>query len=276
MAFIVELIILAQLNILHAGSLSAMMDEVARDFTKETGIKITRRAGGSLFLSRLIKERRVDWDIFFSADYRIIEDLKPAFCEEVIPFAGNEMVIAYTNKSKYSKEIREDNWIEILSKPNLRIGRANPELDPCGYRALLIFEIAKKLYPDKKNLVDKILQNSSEKNVRPKAAEVANLLESGEIDYAFLYLSEALTRNVKYIKLSDSLNFSNLKLNDFYNEFYIKLKNSTEIRGDPIIYAYCVNKNSKNKKAINDFLSFWDKKYREYLKKYNFQDIMQK
>lgn len=257
--------------ILHAGSLSAMMDELSKRFKEETSIEIVRRAGGSLFLTNLIKEKRAEWDIFFSADFNLLQDIKGTFCDTIYPFASNEMVLAYTDKSIYSKEINEKNWIQILTRKNVRIGRSNPELDPCGYRALLVLEILKIRYG--KETVDKILNNSSEKNVRPKASEVANLLEMGELDYAFLYLNEALTRKLHYIELGDSLNFGNPELQDYYKQFSITLKNGKVIHGDPIVYGFCINRKSKKTKEIRSFLEFWKKYGKDLTKKYNFKSL---
>jgi molybdate/tungstate transport system substrate-binding protein len=267
----INLFLFAQLTILHAGSLSAMMDELTKKFKEETGIVINRRAGGSLFLANLIREKRVEWDIFFSADYNIISNLKGTFSDTLYPFASNELVVAFTKKSKYSNEINENNWVRILSRSGLRIGRSDPEQDPCGYRVLLLFEILKTKYGD--TLVQKIMANSSEKNVRPKAAEVANLLEIGELDYAFLYINEALTRNLKFIELKDSLNFGNPKLQGYYRQFQITLKSGKIVQGDPIVYAFCINKNSERKEEIEIFLNLWAKHRNELLKKYNFKSL---
>lgn len=262
-----SLFLFAQITILHAGSLSAMMDELSKKFKDETGIEIKRRAGGSLFLANLIKENSVEWDIFLSADYNIISDLKGTFCDTFYLFASNKMVIAYTPKSKYSREINEKSWIHILSRSGIRIGRSNPELDPCGYRALLMIEILKTKYGAE--TVNKILNNSSEKYVRPKASEVANLLEMGELDYAFIYLNEGLTRKLRYIELGDSLDFGNLSLKDYYKQFKITLKNGKVIEGDPIVYGFCINKNSEEKREIKIFLEFWEKHGKEFIQKYN-------
>jgi len=247
-----------------------MMEELAKKFKEETGIEIKRRAGGSLFLANLIKEKRVDWDIFFSADYNITADLKGTFCDTFYTFASNKMVIAYTLKSKYSREINEKNWIQILSRSGIRIGRSNPELDPCGYRTLLLIEILKSKYGEE--IANKILANSSEKNVRSKASEIANLLEMGELDYAFLYLNEARTRKLRYLELDDSLNFGNLCLKDYYKQFTITSKNGKVIHGDPIVYSFCINKNSK-KREVKIFLEFWEKHGKEFIQKYNLKSL---
>ncbi len=261
---------LANLTIFHAGSLAPLMEELTKEFTKETGIKVQRRAGGSLFLARIIEDERTEWDLFFSADEDILEKMKSRYCDTVIPFASNEIVIAYTPKSRFAQDINALNWPEILSRGGVRIGRANPELDPCGYRTLILFEILKTSKDTV--LAKKIINNSGTSFVRPKSAEISNLLEMGEIDYAFLYLSDAKIRNLPYINLNDSLNFSNFDLVEFYKKFNISLQSET-IEGKPIVYAFCINKQSINKESVKAFLRFWETKGIGFVKKYHLKPL---
>jgi ABC-type molybdate transport system substrate-binding protein len=37
------------------------------------------------------------------------------------------MVIVYTSHSKFAQEINWDNWYEILTRKEVRFGRANPD-----------------------------------------------------------------------------------------------------------------------------------------------------
>jgi len=145
-----------------------------------------------------------------------------------------------------------------------------PNWTPCGYRTLLLIEILKSKYGEE--IANKILANSSEKNVRSKASEIANLLEMGELDYAFLYLNEARTRKLRYLELDDSLNFGNLCLKDYYKQFTITSKNGKVIHGDPIVYSFCINKNSK-KREVKIFLEFWEKHGKEFIQKYNLKSL---
>lgn len=252
---LLSIVIFSKIVILHATSLNPLIGELAKEFQRNSGIEVVRRSSGSLLLANLIKEKRVDWDIFFSADYQILQNLLVDLAVSPHPFARNEMVIAYTERSPYSKELNEKNWYKILSKKGLRIGRANPRFDPCGYRVILLLEILKQIYGE--NVYKNLKKNLKEKYVRPGTSQALNLLEMGEVDYAFTYLSEAKTRNLPYLVLSDTLNFGNPELSDFYGSFRVKI-NNIEIVGAPIIYAYAINPRSKNKREILEFLNFFE------------------
>jgi len=263
----VSSIVLSSLVILHAGSLTPLMEAMAKDFTQKTGLKVERRAGGSLYLLNLIREKRVDYDLFFSADIELLGKIEGA---KPIPFAQNRLVIAYTEKSKFAREINPKNFLDVLSRPGVNIGRSDPELDPCGYRALIMLQIMEKLYG--KDLVKKIRKNASPENVRPKSAEILNLLELGEIDYAIIYLSEAKTRNFLFLELPDSLNFGNPSLSSFYSQFSVKLRTG-EVRGTPIIYGYVINPASKNKREVKLFTKFLEENLPNFLTKFHFLPV---
>ena len=76
-----------------------------------------REAGGSTKMARLISEVGKQADIMASADFKVIDNnLIPDFAEWNIRFATNQLVLCYTDNSRYAKEITSNNWYEILLK----------------------------------------------------------------------------------------------------------------------------------------------------------------
>jgi molybdate/tungstate transport system substrate-binding protein len=63
-----------------------------------------------------------------------------------IRFATNQLVLCYTDKSRFAKEINADNWRKILSRKGVIWGHSDPNLDPCGYRSLMVLQLAEKFY----------------------------------------------------------------------------------------------------------------------------------
>ena len=78
-----------------------------------------------------------------------------------------------------------------LQRKGVVWGHSDPNLDPCGYRSLMVMQLAAKYY-DKPDLYEKLLANRPEQNVRPKSVELISLLQSGNMDYAWEYLSVAV------------------------------------------------------------------------------------
>ena len=67
-------------------------------------IKILLEPAGSLVCARKITELKKPCDIIASADYFVINELLiPEYTKWSVRFATNEIVIAYSEKSKYSR-----------------------------------------------------------------------------------------------------------------------------------------------------------------------------
>lgn len=178
--------------IFHAGSLTVPLAKIEKDFeAANPGIDILREAGGSTKMARMIAELGKPSDIMASADYKVIDKtLIPAMADWNIRFATNQLVLCYTDKSRNADRINADNWTEILQKKEVVWGHSDPNLDPCGYRSLMVLQLAEKYYRQPE-LYDRLIANRPEKNVRPKAVELVSMLKSGSMDYAWEYMLSA-------------------------------------------------------------------------------------
>jgi len=146
-----------ELIIFHAGSLSVPVKQIAQEYQKRNpDTKIFLESAGSLICARKITELKKPCDIIASSDYFVINELLiPDYASWSIRFATNEIVIAYQEKSKYSKEINPDNWMDILQKKDVIYSRSDPDSDPCGYRTVFTFMLAEKYY-NKPGLAEKM------------------------------------------------------------------------------------------------------------------------
>jgi molybdate/tungstate transport system substrate-binding protein len=59
--------------------------------------------------------------------------------------------------------------------------------------------------------------------VRPKSVELVSLLKTGNMDYAWEYLSVAVQHELKYVKLDDHINLGNYAFDDFYKQAQVKV-----------------------------------------------------
>jgi molybdate/tungstate transport system substrate-binding protein len=195
-----------------------------------------------------------------SADYTIIDELLiPDYASWNIKFASNEMAIVYHDESKYSDEINAQNWHEILLKDDVFFGRADPNSDPCGYRALLTSQLSEQFY-NHEDFANKIISKDQE-YIRPKEVDLLALLESNTIDYLFLYRSVAQQHRLKYVILPDSVNLKNPELSNYYKNAKVKIvgkEPGTSITktGQPMVYGITVLKNAPNKELALKFIDF--------------------
>ncbi len=242
----------------HAGSLTKPIREVEEAFNEENGGKIVfcDESAGSVKVVKSVSELHKEIDVVATADYRLIPQyLIPKYANWVVQFATNKLVLVYTEKSKYANEINANNWYEILQKKGVEFGFSDPNADPCGYRTRLMFMLAEKYY-GVPNLSEKLLKTVDPNNIKPKAVELVAQVQSGELDYAFEYLSVAVQNNLKYVMLPDELNFGNPKYANFYREAHFTMKDGTTITGAPIIYGITVPDNAPNKELAEKFVGF--------------------
>jgi molybdate/tungstate transport system substrate-binding protein len=248
--------------IYHAGSLSVPLTEMEQIFENEhPSVDIIRTAGGSTKMARLIADQGHPADIMASADYAVIDkSLIPARSNWNIRFATNQLVLCYTGRSRYADEINAQNWYDILARKDVSWGHSDPNLDPCGYRSLMVLQLAEKFY-QKPGLYDQLIANRPKENVKAKAVELVELLKSGQMDYGWEYLSVAAQHDLKYIQLDDQINLGNYKFDDFYKRATVKVTGKTEgtwmtRTGKSITYGVTLINQSPNPKGAMSFLQY--------------------
>lgn len=248
--------------VFHAGSLTVPFAAIEKAFEKKyPDVDVLREAGGSTKMARMISEVGKPADIMVSADYKVIDNnLIPGFADWNVRFATNQLVLCYTDQSRYADQITADNWHEILLKEDVVWGHSDPNLDPCGYRSLMVLQLAEKFYGID-GLYDKILANRPQKNIRPKSVELVNLLKTGNMDYAWEYISVASQHELKYIVLDDHINLGNYTYDTFYKQAQVKVtgkKPGTWITktGQSCTYGITMIKDAPNPEAAIAFLQF--------------------
>jgi molybdate/tungstate transport system substrate-binding protein len=209
-----------------------------------------------------------------SAAYKVIDNLLiPTHAKFNIQFATNEMAIAYTSKSKYNKEINAQNWPEIFLKDGVKIGHSNPNMDPCGYRSMLVTKLAETYYKVP-NFYKRLLgygdsykngeENIDKVIVRPKETDLLGLLEAGVYDYLYIYKSVAEQHGLHYITLPKEVSLKSNELGDYYKKakFNITGKKKGEWitkKGSAMVYGITVTENKKlpvNKDGAVKFVNF--------------------
>jgi molybdate/tungstate transport system substrate-binding protein len=251
-----------KLIIFHAGSLSVPMEKMEKTFEAEnTDTDVLREAGGSTKMARLISEVGKPADIMASADYKVIDNnLIPNHASWNIRFATNQLVLTYTDQSRYADQITADNWYEILQKKDVVWGHSDPNLDPCGYRSLMVLQLAERFYGID-GLYESLLANRPEKNIRPKSVELVNLLKTGNMDYAWEYLSVAVQHGLKYVKLNDHINLGNYTYDNMYALAEVRVtgkKPGTWItkKGKSCTYGVTMINDAANAEAAIRFLKY--------------------
>jgi len=248
-----------RLVVYAAGSLTIPLEQLEKDFeAMHPDVDVVLHFAGSRQLAKEIIDLNATPDIYASADYRLMSMLlKKNLIDWYLVFARNEMVIAYTDNSKYADEINSTNWYKILNRTDVTFGHSDPNLDPCGYRSIIVLKLA-DLYYNTSGAIYKWLEVEKNKTgtliIRPKSVDLLSLLESGELDYAFEYRSVAVQHHLRFIELPPQINLGYLEYDDFYKKVNVTLSGGQVMYGEAIAYGITILKNAKNKDLAIEFL----------------------
>lgn len=250
-----------EIILFHAGSLSKPMAEIEAAFERlHPDIDVKREAGGSRKLARKIIELDGKCDVYFSADYNVIQNmLRPEFADWNIMFATNELVLMYGPESLYADEINSDNWYQILLKDDVSWGNSEPDLDPCGYRAMMVLQLAEEYYGEQ-GLYERSLQDQKH-FTRPKAIELVAQVESGVLDYAFEYRSVAVQHGFDFVEFPAEINLRDVEFEDYYSQAKVvvagKEPGTTKtLTGAPIVYGFTITRQAPNPELAMEFAKF--------------------
>lgn len=249
-----------RLVVLHAGSLAAPLRAALDSFTAHTGTPVATISAGSLEAARRITELHDVPDIVALADEEVFPSLlMPDDVDGYYVFARNRMVIAVTPR-RARERTDSTNWYHALADSLVEVGRSDPDLDPAGYRALLVLQLAAREYHIP-SLPRRVLAHSGPENVRPKSADLIALLETGVLDYAFVYESSARAAGLSWIHLPASIDLGDDPHAAEYGAASITVKGRTRgqtmtVRGAPIRYAMAVPKKAPHPAAAARLAEF--------------------
>lgn len=251
-----------KLVIFHAGSLTVPVDKLTEAFQeRHHDVTFETEGAGSRTTARKVSELGRSADLVMSADYTVIDNLLiPDFADWNIRFARNAMVIAYTDHAKFADEISGDNWYDVLLRDGILYGHSDPDADPCGYRTLMVWQLAEEYY-DEPGLFDRLDANCPPGNVRPKETDLLALLQSGDMDYAFSYRSIAVQHGLNLVQLPQQINLSMVEHADLYRHARVELTGSDPgetivTQGKPIVYGVTVPKVAASPDLALDFVRF--------------------
>lgn len=248
--------------IFHAGSLTVPLAAMEKAFeASHPDIDILREGGGSRKCARKISDLHKPCDIMASADFSVIDRmLIPDYASWNIRFATNQMVLCYTNRSAFAKEVTPETWVDILGRKGVVWGHSDPNLDPCGYRALMVLQLAEKAF-NQPGLYDRLLANRPLANIRPKAVELVAMLENGVMDYAWEYRSVAVQHQLKFLALPQKINLSSYGLESFYKQAEVAVSGKKPgakivLKGKSITYGVTLLDKAPNRKVAIMFLNY--------------------
>jgi molybdate/tungstate transport system substrate-binding protein len=285
------------LKVYCATSLLFPLQKVETSFERaHPEINVEIEGHGTIQVIRHVTELNEKIDLILVADYSLIPRMmyttkmpnsNEEFANYYVRFATNTIVLAYSDQSKYANEINTDNWYTILSRPDVSLGFANPQLDAIGYRALMAIQLAEDHYAEPNlfhnlvtaNLDPPISSIPNESNhtiyvpliqqpknnkliLRASEVDLIGLLETGHLDYSLIYLSNAKQYGFKYVELPDEINMGSLQHQNNYERIQVTFEHqrfatiTLDRTGEVIYYGLTIPKNAPNPQLAEKFINF--------------------
>jgi molybdate/tungstate transport system substrate-binding protein len=249
------------LVVFNAGSLARPIRAALDSFSVREGVRFEQEQAGSLETARKLTELGRVPDVIALADYEVFPQLLvPEHTTWFAKFARNRMVLAYSNRSRHADSIDAQAWWRTLLSPGVESGHSDPNVDPAGYRALLVFQLAERYYRQP-GLAERLRRAVPLRNIRPKSADLIALLETAELDYAWEYESVARGSALPFVTLPDSISLSNARDSAFYRLASVRVVGSRPgdtitIRGEPIMYAVSIPRRAPHPALGERFVQF--------------------
>ena len=244
-----------------AASLTRPLQAALDTFASKNHVVIQRESGASLEHARKMTDLGRVPDVIALADVEVFPQLlMPAHVTWYAEFARNRMVVAFTDRSRRASQLDTTNWTSILARRDVDVGRPDPELAPAGYRTLLLLQLAERYYRDP-GLASRILANAPRQNMRSNAAELAALLQAGELDYVFDYESVAVAYGFRYLRLPSAIDLGDPERASTYATATVRVRgnrrgDSIAFAGRPIVYALSIPRAAPHPQTATRFTAF--------------------
>jgi molybdate/tungstate transport system substrate-binding protein len=249
------------LVVFNAGSLARPIRAALDTFAAREGVRFEQEQAGSLETARKVTELGRVPDVIALADYAIFPQLLvPEHASWYARFARNRMVLAYTERSRHADIVNPVNWWQIILRPGVETGHSDPDLDPAGYRSLLVMQLAERYYRQP-GLAERLNRAIPARNIRPKEIDLVALLETAELDYAFEYESVARGASLDFVAFPDSISLGNMAHSAFYETAAVRVVgrrpgDSLTVRGEPIVYALSIPRRAPHPRLAERFVMF--------------------
>ena len=243
-------------SVLSAGSLAVVLDDnVGPAFENDTGTAYTGEYHGSNVVMRMVQENQKSPDVVVSADAGLLRrSLYDDYADWDVVFASNSVGIAYNEDTRVGERLESgDPWYEVFrdASPG-ELAISDPELDPLGYRAVQMFELAEEKYGldgFKDGMLAKVYEE-------PQEPQLLAGVRSGTRSAAVAYGNMAVDHGIPFLELPDDINFSDPELADEYAEATYRFDDGTRVEGSPVLYNATVLKDAERRDAGMAFVNY--------------------
>jgi molybdate/tungstate transport system substrate-binding protein len=233
-------------NVAYASSLEYLNENLVKPaFTAATGAGYTGTGNSSGTLEQFIASGEITPNVFEAVGGDNITPLEPKFTKWYVQYAGTSMVLAYNPNSKYASQFKayadgskplSGLFTLLADTPGLKLGRTDPNTDPQGRDFIYMLELAQSQFHLPSDTVAKILGTSdfgtSNSSKIYAESSLDSTLQSGQLDAASAFVTQAKELHLDYIPLPTAINLGSASLAAQYKKASVKIKSGTK-KGSP-------------------------------------------
>ena len=235
----------------------------------ELGIRLLTEPSGSQVACRKLTELKRDCDLIMVADNSLVAELLGERCSWRLDFARDEVVLGVGVRAPWASEAEED-WVSVLRKPEVRLGRVDENQGPIGYRAVFVWQLQEQL--GSPGLYDALMKKCEK--VVDHVTRLTPLLKTGEIDYAFVYRSICVAHDIRFIELDRRINLGTEEVD--YSRATIALRKAgggnLTVKGGPIMWALSIPDRGADAKTAREFIA-WSLARGDALRRHGFRPL---
>ena len=234
-------------SVAYASSLEYLNEKVVSPaFTSAEGYKFSGRGASSGDLETDIASGEISPNVFESVGGDNITPLQPKFTKWYVQYAGTSIVVAYNPNGPHAAEFKAiadgskpicTLFSSALQTPGLKLGRTDPNVDPQGRDFIYMLQLAQSYCHLPSDTVAKILGTSdfgtaSSTQIYAESSLDATL-QSGQLDAASAFITQAIELHLAYIKLPDAISLASAADAAAYKKATVKLENGMVKSGSP-------------------------------------------
>ena len=240
-------------------------------FSRSTGVPVAPvKSGGSFADANQIAAGAPD-DVFISVALSATSSkyLKNLTSNWAVGFASDQMVLAYSNATSAQTVASEgkaasasnstsdwNTFFTSLTSGQVKVGISDPVADPAGLRGWLVLEAAGFLYAGgNQGAYAGTLLKSGANVTGAHAAALVAPLQSGQIQFLFIYRSTAVADHLAFIQLDRHVNLGDPSLGGFYSKFSYTDSAGVNVAA-PIILCVTVPLSSTNPTEAYAFVAY--------------------
>ncbi len=237
----------ATVSVAYASSLEYLNEKVVSPaFTSAEGYKFSGRGASSGDLETDIASGEISPNVFESVGGDNITPLQPKFTKWYVQYARTSIVVAYNPNGPHAAEFKAiadgskpicTLFSSALQTPGLKLGRTDPNVDPQGRDFIYMLQLAQSYCHLPSDTVAKILGTSdygtaSSSQIYAESS-LDSTLQSGQLDAASAFITQAIELHLAYIKLPDAISLASAADAAAYKTAAVKLENGMVKSGSP-------------------------------------------